>query len=193
MNPTEQEILDLINLYIVANGNNEITANVLNPVLEAMVNQPNQLIGILSQLQTTNQSNLVSAINEVYSLVGGITEFGVQLHSGIDDPNTTPPSQYNIADFYIQRDGFNNPVQLWQYNGFYWIMVLQSGGAVSDYTEDVDYVDTNTFPVPAYVKGLIVFKNLGLLEKTEYTRTGNNVIINIDLYEGDVINFRGSL
>lgn len=64
-----QQVLALIQQFIVANGNNEITANVLRPILEAILAQPNELIGDLGDLQTTDQSNLVSAINEVLDVI----------------------------------------------------------------------------------------------------------------------------
>ena len=63
------QVLALIQAEIVANGNNEITANVLRPVLEAMLEQPNDLIGDLGDLETSDQSNLVAAINEIISTI----------------------------------------------------------------------------------------------------------------------------
>lgn len=129
---TEQDVLDLINQFIVANGNNEITADVLRPILEAILQQPNDLIGTLSQLQTSDQSNLVNAINEVYDMFGSISDIGIRLYSGTADPNVTPPTEYNIADFYIQRDIDNNPVDLWQYNGLLWVKSLTIGQIIND-------------------------------------------------------------
>lgn len=121
---TQQEVLDLINQFIVTNGNNEITANVLNPILEEMVNQPNLLIGILSQLNTSDQTNLVNAINEVYNMFGSVSDAGIRIYEGTSDPNTTPPAEFKIGDFYIQKDLLNNPVKLFQYNGFGWFPPL---------------------------------------------------------------------
>jgi len=129
---TEQEVLDLINAFIVANGNNEITANVLNPILEEMVKQPNLLIGVLSQLQTADQTNLVNAINEVYNMFGTISDAGIRLYEGTNNPNTTPPGEYNIADFYIEKDLLNNPVKLWQYNGIIWVSMLTIYDIIND-------------------------------------------------------------
>lgn len=59
------EVIALINAEIVANGNQEITADVLRPILLAMLQQPNDLIGDLSTLTTTANDNLVNAINEI--------------------------------------------------------------------------------------------------------------------------------
>src|SRR5690554_1030512 len=84
-----QQVLALIQQFIVANGNNEITANVLRPILEAILAQPNELIGDLDDLQTTDQSNLVNAINEVLNNIAPqIGSVNTKIHalslSGID-------------------------------------------------------------------------------------------------------------
>ncbi|MCB0448403.1 MAG: hypothetical protein KDD03_13030, partial [Gelidibacter sp.] len=60
-------VLALINAEIVANGNNEITADVLRPILQEMLLQPNELIGLLSELETSDQTSLVNAINSILS------------------------------------------------------------------------------------------------------------------------------
>jgi hypothetical protein len=64
---TQAQVIALIQQWIVANGNNEITANVLRPILEAMVNQPNNLIGDLAELETIDNDTLVDAINSLLS------------------------------------------------------------------------------------------------------------------------------
>ena len=65
---TEAQVIAMIQQYIVENHNEEITANVLRPILEAMVSQPNDLIGDLDSLTTTYKNDLVGAINEVHTL-----------------------------------------------------------------------------------------------------------------------------
>lgn len=50
--PTYSDVISQINTYIVANGNNEITANVLNPILKIMTNFTNNNIGDLDDLTT---------------------------------------------------------------------------------------------------------------------------------------------
>src|SRR5690606_36960962 len=59
--------LSLIQAEIIANGNNEITANVLQPVLKAMIDFPNDVIGVLDNLNTNDKTNIVNAINSVLS------------------------------------------------------------------------------------------------------------------------------
>jgi len=62
---TYQQALDLIQAEIIANGNNEITANVLRPVLEAMIDFPNDVIGALADLNTSDITSIVNAINSI--------------------------------------------------------------------------------------------------------------------------------
>ncbi|MDB9801055.1 hypothetical protein OAB94_01635 [Flavobacteriaceae bacterium] len=70
---TPQDLINQINAAIITNGNNEITAIVLNPILVDMVTQYDDLIGDLSQLLTTDQSSLVNAINEIFGANIGLT------------------------------------------------------------------------------------------------------------------------
>lgn len=117
---TEVEILALINLHIVANGNNEITANILRPILQEMLSQPNDKIGELTNLDTTDKSNIVNAINELYNSLSGFN-----IHTGTDDPNITLPSSFSIGDWYI-RSGSS----LYQYNGDVWVLLSSSSSSL---------------------------------------------------------------
>lgn len=186
---TEAEVLQLIQDFIVANGNNEITADVLRPILEEILKQPNLLIGVLSQLQTSDQSNLVNAINEVYGMIGSITDLGVQLHEGTSNPNTTPPSEYNIADFYIQKDLSNNPIQLWQYNGVSWIKQL--GASISRLAVDIPFSGSQSIGFDPEVTIVFVGLNEAPLKESEYTIDGTTLTITPTMEIGDVINVRG--
>ena len=117
---SREEIIQIITENIYPNGNNEITANVLNPVLDAMVNQINDITGDLGDLASTDTSNLVNSINSVIQQFQDIDSNSVKLHSGIDNPNDVPPANYNTADFYIQEDINGDPLYLWQFNGIRW-------------------------------------------------------------------------
>jgi len=117
---SREELIQLITENIYPNGNNEITANVLNPVLDAMVNQINDITGDLDDLASTDTSNLVNAINSVIQQFQDIDSDSVKLHSGIENPNDVPPANYNTADFYIQEDINGDPLYLWQFNGIRW-------------------------------------------------------------------------
>ena len=115
---TESQILLLIQTVIIANGNNEITADVLRPVLIEMLQQPNALIGDLDTLQTSDKTNLVNAINEVL----GTNTGGLTILTGTTDPNVTPPiGTINIGDFYIWNDGTLKG--FYQYNGSEWAII----------------------------------------------------------------------
>lgn len=113
----EAAVIALINTWIVTNGNNEITAAVLNPILIAMVEQANNVTGELTDLTTTTQDNLVAAINELNTAISGITTTGIQIYSGADNPNDVPPPIFVTGDFYVQT-GTN---EIWQYNGVTWL------------------------------------------------------------------------
>lgn len=119
---TEAQILALINLYIVANGNNEITANVLRPILVAMLEQPNDKVGELGNLDTVDKSSIVNAINELVGAGGS----GFEIHTGTPDPNVTPPGSFGIGDWYIR-----NGTSLYQYNGSSWILLTTGAGTTN--------------------------------------------------------------
>lgn len=120
---TRQEVIDMIRLFIIQNNNREITADVLRPILEAILNQPNALIGLLSNLQTADTTSLVSAINEINNKIGS----GVKVFTGSDNPNIVPPGNYNVGDFYLRT--FDN--LLYQYDGIIWTAKGQPYGSAS--------------------------------------------------------------
>lgn len=118
--PTYITALQQINDYIVANGNNEITGPVLNSVLNVILDFANNNIGDLDTLTTDEKNSIVEAINSLKQNFDDLVNNGVQLYTGINDPNITPPPTYNYADFYMQLDIDDLPVKLWQWNGFEW-------------------------------------------------------------------------
>ena len=117
---TYLEIIALINQWIITNGNREITAAVLNPVLRAMTEFVRSVTGDLANLNTSNNDNLVSAINEVNTALANVNINGSQVYYGEPNPNTTPPPFFKPGDFYLQEDIFNDPVALFVYDGFVW-------------------------------------------------------------------------
>ena len=188
--PTVNDVISTINAYIVANGNNEITANVLNPILILLADFGNNNMGNLSTLNTTEQNNLVGAINEIYNLVSNITNGGIQLHEGNDNPNDVPPSSYNIADFYIEKDVSNNPIQLWQYNGIEWVKANGTYLTSSAYPDTkYPYVDSNNFTIPTNVQAISVRKNGGPTEVygIDWTQLGNVITYNGTLVADDYL------
>jgi len=124
--PTYATVLNQINSYIVANGDNEITANVLNPILQLITDFANNNIGDLDELTTAESNSIVEAVNSLKQNFDDLVNNGVQLYTGINNPNETPPTAYNYADFYMQLDIDSLPVKLWQWNGFDWIDLVSS-------------------------------------------------------------------
>jgi hypothetical protein len=114
------DIIDDINNVIVANGTNAIRAVDLNPILIAICNQAANEIGDLGTLSTTAKNTIVAAINEVDGKPSG----GVTIHSGTDNPNTTPPASFVQGDFYDQQNGGGSTIAFWQYNGIKWVQEI---------------------------------------------------------------------
>lgn len=110
---TYQEVLDLIQAEITANGNNEITGNVLRPILEAILLQPNELIGNIEDLQTNETSDLVSAINsllsELQSNNGLIEPYKIDLGYGIVESTEEDNTTMSEILAYINLTGFEVP------------------------------------------------------------------------------------
>lgn len=167
--PTYATVLGQINTYIVTNDNNEITANVLNPILELILDFANNTIGNLEDLTTDENSTVVAALNSLVQNILDITNGSVKLHTGYDDPNVTPPASYNYADFFMQLDIIDeSPIKLWQWNGFEWL----------DYSEvpstNSDNVQNNSDVAGSSVTDALNNLNVlsGLSEQIEFTATG---------------------
>lgn len=119
--PTYSESVIQINTFIIANANNEITANVLNPVLKVILDFANSSIGNLGTLTTSDQTTIVNAINSLKTDFENLNNNGVQLLTGYNNPNVTPPLSFNYADFYMELDIIDDsPIQLWQWSGTQW-------------------------------------------------------------------------
>lgn len=114
---TEQEVINLINTVVKQNGNEEITGPVLNSVLLAMVEQPNDLIGDFNTT-TISGTTIIDKINTLSGLIQNAT--GIKLHTGTENPNVNPPTSYNVADFYAETAN-GTVLNLWQYNGINWV------------------------------------------------------------------------
>ena len=120
-------VILLINNNIIPNNNNEITADVLRPILIEMLQQPNDLIGVLGNLQTDDKSNLVNAINEIVEDLDSMSS--VKVLSGDVDPNTIVQPDANPGDLYSQTDALGNPIKIWIYDGNSW-QSIDVGNAV---------------------------------------------------------------
>ena len=135
---TPSQLITYINNQITSNGNNEITAEVLRPILTAMVNQINSLVGNKNNLPT-GETNLISALNN-------INTSGITIHSGIEDPNETSPVSFNLGDFYKQEVD-NVIIDFWQYNGNQWIEIItrqeQKERNVTSISDSYSIIDTD--------------------------------------------------
>lgn len=204
---TKQEVIQLIQQWIVANGNNEITANVLRPILEAMLLQPNDLIGDLTDLNTTENTSLVAAINESLNSTGA----SLNLYTGTGLPTETPPPVYTIGDLYVQINEFGTQ-GLYQWNGFEWVRVTKklnsavrevyfgvvpTAGTDTTMQEIVDLV--NDVSIEIYDNEMLILgfttKVSGIsnvfasyfFARNDLTGTYGNVSINGMVYESDFI------
>jgi len=212
--PTYAEVFAQINTYIVANGNNEITANVLNPILDAILDFANNNIGDLDNLTTDEKNSVVEAINSLKQNFDDLVNNGVQLYTGIDDPNVTPPPTYNYADFYMQLDIDSLPVKLWQWNGFIWTDASEEPATSSDnvennsdipganVTEALNYLFTNfatlpkiqitatagqtVFPLGTTALAKAVFWNGALLNDLDWSQTGSSITTTFGFALGDL-------
>jgi hypothetical protein len=182
--PSYSDAIQQINTYIVANGNNEITANVLNPILKIITDFVNNSIGNLSNLTTAENNNLVGAIN---SLITSSENNNIQLFTGNDKPINTPPASFNYGDFYMELSFIDNlPVELWQWNGFDWITNAQSNSDVFNPILVISDGTTNDviLPIGFIVKSVLLNKAF-LYNISEWNQSSNiltitNNLINLD-------------
>lgn len=164
--PQYSTVIHQINQYILANANNEITAEVLNPILRIITDFTNNNLGDLSTLNTTVIDNVVGAINSLKSELDTFNSTGVQLYTGYDDPNVTPPNTYNYGDFYMELDINDNTFyQLWQFVGDEWT-TLSSVYSKSE----IDFLFSNYY-TKAEIDALI--SGLGNFEPVSFVATAN--------------------
>lgn len=171
--PTYATVLSQINAFIVANGNNEITANVLNPILKLILDFASNNIGDLSTLTTDENNSIVEAINSLKNNFNDLVNNGVQLYQGYDNPNDVPPPSYKYADFYMQLDiGDDSPIYLWQWNGFEWVtnMIVPNPEFSALLTTDFERLVSNqqdfTLPDGAVARFATVNGSIWNLEQT---------------------------
>lgn len=74
---TQDEVRDLIDKYIIKNSMGAITAVIMRPILEEILNQPNALIGKLEYLDTLEKTTIVDAINSIVN--GQIVEINAKI------------------------------------------------------------------------------------------------------------------
>lgn len=72
-----------------------------------------------------------------------------------------------------------------------WILISESAFAITSYSTDFAYVDTNVFTVPSNL--VIVSVLFNGFDTTNYSKSGVNLTISDTLVSGDVVNVRGIL
>lgn len=70
------ELIQFINTKIIPNQNREITGQIMNVVLNAIISDYAKDIGSISELNTEGKENLVKAINELINTKVDNAEFG---------------------------------------------------------------------------------------------------------------------
>lgn len=190
--PTYADVINQINTYIIANGNNEITANVLNPILQIITDFTNNNIGDLEDLTTSENETVVASINSLKTDFDNLTNNGVQLYTGYDDPNITPPPAFTYADFFMQLDiSDDSPVLLWQFNGFEWV----TGMIVSvSFPKGVEYTAVGgetSFNISTILPATMMFWNGVPQSGTKWSQFGSVITLFFDnpLTSGDFLQF----
>lgn len=190
--PTYADVINQINTYIIANGNNEITANVLNPILQIITDFTNNNIGDLNDLTTSENETVVASINSLKTDFDNLTNNGVQLYTGYDDPNVTPPPVFTYADFFMQLDiSDDSPVLLWQFNGFEWV----TGMVISDsFPKGIEYTAVGgetSFNISTTAQATMMFWNGVPQSGTKWSQFGSAITLFFDspLTAGDFMQF----
>ena len=184
--PTYATVIIQINTHIIANGNNEITANVLNPVLKVVTDFANSSIGNLGLLTTTSNDNLVEAINSLKTQFDNLNNNGVQLLTGYDNPNITPPPSFNYADFYMELDSLDDsPIQLWQWSGTEWNTYSNVYSKA-----EIDLIVSNIYAaiaapsVPVILDGIIGVTSGFAMGQTTFTLPSGKKCTNVNVNDG---------
>lgn len=114
---TLTEINAQINAAIVANGSGAITAEVLNPILLGMVEQINDLTGVLDD-SAVEGDNIIAMINTLNEALGEIVSPTIYTGSGFPSILSVPSP--STGDYYLQTSG-PTIENSYIYNGIGWV------------------------------------------------------------------------
>jgi len=117
-----KELLSEIDNKIKQNQNGEITAEILNDILQSILLYLDYKIGDLDYLNQPleNAGDLVEATN---TLQTQIESNKIGIHIGQNNPNQQPPESYATLDYYLQTDQNGNGLSLWQYTEHEWCKI----------------------------------------------------------------------
>jgi hypothetical protein len=170
-----------INAAIVANGNEEITADVLRPLLVELANAVETITGDPVNLTTSVKTNLVAAINSLKTITDGLE--GLVIKTGTTDPNVTTDFVPKLGYFYARYSG-STLLSFWQYNGYEWIQVISQAKTILTTTDGNYNVQANDYTV-IYEDG-VTSTDISIGDPSQYE---NRIlkIVNRDSNELDIL------
>jgi len=158
------DVLEQIQEFIVANGSNDITADVLRPILESILGQPNELIGDLGD-STVDGSTIVEMLNALKEDLEAVS--GITIHTGTNTPLVSPPVTFLRGDFFAQIVA-SVSISFWQFNGLTWV-------PIKNWIND-DLVETETTWSSAKIQEVINLQDV-LISILPPTYAAGNVTI----------------
>jgi len=120
---TQKKLLNNINVRIKTNANGEITAEILNDILQNILLYLDDKIGDLDNGLNQSLEKVVDLVDVANTLQTQIQSNKIGLHLGTADPNQTPPESYATLDYYLQTDPNGNELFLWQYTEREWCKI----------------------------------------------------------------------
>ena len=97
----------------------------MRPLLTAICDAALSITGDPDNLNTTANSNLVNAINELKAITDNLT--GVVILTGNSDPNVTSPANASLGNYYARYSG-STLISFWIFNGYEWIEIKEDTG-----------------------------------------------------------------
>lgn len=139
---TYAQAIVYIQQWIIDNNNKEITAAIMRDVLENMLLYARDSIGEVQLLEEGD--NVVEAVNILFGMFDSLeVNLPIDVHTGVDDPNVTPPDNFNAPDFYIR-----NGNQTYIYTGTSWVLIQDSSTSTTPSLElVVQQGNTTSLPI----------------------------------------------
>jgi len=120
---TQQELLNNINVRIKTNANGEITAEILNDILQNILLYLDNKIGDLDNGLNQSLENAGDLVDVANTLQTQVESNKIGLHLGTANPNQQQPESYQTLDFYLQTDQNGDGLFLWQYTEKEWCKI----------------------------------------------------------------------
>jgi len=120
---TQKELVNNINVRIKQNENGEITAEILNDILQNILLYLDNKIGDLDNGLNQSLENAGDLVDVANTLQTQIQNNKIGFHLGTADPNQQPPESYATLDYYLQTDPSGDGLFLWQYTEREWCKI----------------------------------------------------------------------